>query len=60
MTRTPGTCNTMGTASTMTSIVEALGLTLPGATAIPAMDAGAPAHGHRLRRAHRRRWSGRT
>ena len=26
MTRTPGTCNTMGTASTMTSIVEALGL----------------------------------
>ena len=40
MTRTPGTCNTMGTASTMTSIVEALGLALPGATSIPAMDAG--------------------
>ena len=39
MTRAPGTCNTMGTASTMTSIVEALGLTLPGATSIPAMDA---------------------
>ena len=39
MTRTPGTCNTMGTASTMTAIVEALGLTLPGATSIPAMDA---------------------
>jgi dihydroxy-acid dehydratase len=39
MTRTPGTCNTMGTASTMTSIVEAMGLTLPGATSIPAMDA---------------------
>jgi len=38
MTRAPGTCNTMGTASTMTSIVEALGLTLPGASAIPAMD----------------------
>ena len=38
MTRTPGTCNTMGTASTMTSIVEALGLTLPGASSIPAMD----------------------
>ena len=38
MTRTPGTCNTMGTASTMTAIVEALGLTLPGASAIPAMD----------------------
>ncbi len=40
MTRSPGTCNTMGTASTMTSIVEALGLALPGSTAIPAMDSG--------------------
>ena len=40
MTRAPGTCNTMGTASTMTAIVEALGLALPGSTAIPAMDAG--------------------
>jgi dihydroxy-acid dehydratase len=39
MTRTPGTCNTMGTASTMTSIAEAMGFTLPGATSIPAMDA---------------------
>jgi dihydroxyacid dehydratase/phosphogluconate dehydratase len=39
MTRSPGTCNTMGTASTMTSLVEALGLALPGSTAIPAMDA---------------------
>ncbi len=39
MTRSPGTCNTMGTASTMTSIVEALGLALPGSSAIPAMDA---------------------
>ncbi len=38
MTRAPGTCNTMGTASTMTSMVEALGLTLPGASSIPAMD----------------------
>jgi len=38
MTRSPGTCNTMGTASTMTSMTEALGLTLPGATSIPAMD----------------------
>jgi dihydroxy-acid dehydratase len=38
MTRSPGTCNTMGTASTMTSLVEALGLALPGSTAIPAMD----------------------
>ena len=39
MTRSPGTCNTMGTASTMTGIVEALGLALPGSTTIPAMDA---------------------
>jgi dihydroxy-acid dehydratase len=39
MTRSPGTCNTMGTASTMTSLVEALGLALPGSSAIPAMDA---------------------
>jgi dihydroxy-acid dehydratase len=39
MTRSPGTCNTMGTASTMTSIVEALGLALPGSTSVPAMDA---------------------
>jgi len=40
MTRAPGTCNTMGTASTMTAIVEAMGLALPGSTSIPAMDAG--------------------
>ena len=38
MTRSHGTCNTMGTASTMTSIAEALGFTLPGATSIPAAD----------------------
>ena len=38
MTRSPGTCNTMGTASTMTSMVEALGLAMPGSTSIPAMD----------------------
>lgn len=40
MTRAPGTCNTMGTASTMTAIVEAMGLALPGSTSLPAMDAG--------------------
>ena len=39
MTRAPGTCNTMGTASTMTSIVEAMGLALPGSTSLPAMGA---------------------
>src|SRR6478752_10659338 len=33
-TRSPGTCNTMGTATTMTSLVDALGLTLPGASSI--------------------------
>ncbi len=44
MTRSPGTCNTMGTASTMTSIVEALGLALPGSTAIPAMDSAHVRH----------------
>jgi len=36
--RSPGHCMTMGTASTMTSCVEALGLTLPGAASIPAPD----------------------
>lgn len=35
--RSPGTCMTMGTASTMASIAEAMGLTLPGAATIPAV-----------------------
>jgi dihydroxy-acid dehydratase len=34
----PGTCNTMGTASTMAVISEALGMMLPGTAAIPAAD----------------------
>ena len=38
--RSYGHCMTMGTASTMTAIAEALGLTLPGASSIPAADAG--------------------
>jgi dihydroxy-acid dehydratase len=42
MTRTIGTCNTMGTASTMTALVDAMGLTLPGASSIPASDSGHP------------------
>ncbi|MDE2080744.1 MAG: dihydroxy-acid dehydratase [Burkholderiales bacterium] len=42
MTRSPGTCNTMGTASTMTAIAEALGLAPTGSTSIPAMDAAHP------------------
>ena len=38
--RSVGTCMTMGTASTMTAIADALGLTLPGASSIPAADSG--------------------
>jgi dihydroxy-acid dehydratase len=37
--RSQGHCMTMGTASTMACMVESLGLTLPGAAAIPAVDA---------------------
>src|SRR5215204_7094087 len=40
--RSHGTCMTMGTASTMTSIAEALGLSLPGSSSIPAGDAAHP------------------
>ncbi|HTL75019.1 MAG TPA: L-arabinonate dehydratase [Casimicrobiaceae bacterium] len=36
--RTAGHCMTMGTASTMTSAAEALGMTLAGAASIPAAD----------------------
>ena len=42
MTRSNGTCNTMGTASTMTGIADAMGFTLPGASSIPAVDSGHP------------------
>lgn len=38
--RSYGHCMTMGTASTMTAIADTLGLTLPGASSIPAPDAG--------------------
>ncbi len=38
MSRSAGHCMTMGTASTMTSIVEALGITLPGSASVPAAD----------------------
>jgi dihydroxy-acid dehydratase len=40
--RSAGTCMTMGTASTMTTIAEALGFTLAGAASIPAPDAAHP------------------
>ena len=38
MSRSPGHCMTMGTASTMACMVESLGMSLPGAAAIPAVD----------------------
>jgi dihydroxy-acid dehydratase len=38
MSRSAGHCMVMGTASTMTSLAEALGLTLPGCASIPAPD----------------------
>jgi dihydroxy-acid dehydratase len=37
--RSAGHCMTMGTASTMTSLAETLGLSLPGSASIPAVDA---------------------
>jgi len=50
--RSPGHCMTMGTASTMTSLAETLGLTLPGAASIPAADSNhsrmASASGRRI------------
>ena len=36
--RSPGFCMTMGTAATMTALAEAMGMTLPGASSIPAAD----------------------
>ncbi|MEN3161078.1 L-arabinonate dehydratase [Tistrella mobilis] len=39
MSRSAGSCNTMGTASSMASMVEALGMALSGNAAIPAVDA---------------------
>ena len=39
MSRSAGACNTMGTASTVGSLCEALGVALPGNASIPAVDA---------------------
>mgnify|MGYP001556593056 FL=1 len=47
----PGTCNTMGTASTMTALVETMGMSLTGASSVPAMDS----RGHQLAAASGRR-----
>ncbi|MGA4799574.1 L-arabinonate dehydratase [Streptomyces lavendulocolor] len=38
--RSPGHCMTMGTASTLTAAAEALGVTMPGASSVPAVDSG--------------------
>ena len=46
MSRSSGTCNVMGTASTMAAMVEALGLSLPGNAAIPAVDSRRYAQAH--------------
>jgi dihydroxy-acid dehydratase len=50
--RSAGTCMTMGTASTMAALAEVLGLSLPGASSIPAVDSGhermAAASGRRI------------
>ncbi|MCC7010293.1 MAG: dihydroxy-acid dehydratase [Acidobacteria bacterium] len=46
MSRSSGTCNVMGTASTMASMVEALGLSLPDNAAIPAVDSRRYAQAH--------------
>jgi dihydroxy-acid dehydratase len=50
--RSAGTCMTMGTASTMAALVEAMGLSLPGASSIPAVDSSharmAAASGRRI------------
>ena len=40
--RSFGTCMTMGTAATMMAVAEALGMTLPGVSSIPAPDANHP------------------
>jgi dihydroxy-acid dehydratase len=46
MSRSHGSCNVMGTASTMAAMVEALGLSLPGNAAIPAVDSRRYAQAH--------------
>ena len=57
--RSPGHCMTMGTASTMTAVAEVLGMTLPGASSIPAADSGHPGWPRRAG-AGSSRWSGMT
>ena len=52
--RSFGTCMVMGTAATMMAIAEALGMSLPGASSIPARRLQPPAHVRRRRPPHRR------
>ena len=49
-----GYCNTMGTATTMNSLAEALGMQLPGSAAIPGALSRARPDRLRDRQAHRR------
>ncbi|MEM5522305.1 IlvD/Edd family dehydratase [Sulfitobacter sp. AS59] len=46
MSRSKGVCMTMGTASTMASVVEAMGMSLPTNAALPAVDARRMALAH--------------
>ena len=46
MIRSRGHCNTMGTASTMALVAEALGMVLPGLSGTPAIDSGLLAGAH--------------
>ncbi len=46
MSRSPGVCNTMGTASTMACLVEALGMSLPHNAALPGPDSRRKALAH--------------
>ena len=50
MSRSKGFCNTMGTASTMACLVEAMGITLPQNGAIPAVDSRRAVLAHRTGR----------
>ena len=54
MIRSRGHCNTMGTASTMGLLAEALGMVLPGTAGIPAPDSRLLTRSHRDRQADRR------
>ena len=58
--RSFGTCMVMGTAATMMAIAEALGMSLPGASSIPAAGLQSSAHVRRRRPAHRRHGVGRS